>query len=83
MKKDSPLKTIVDVFVIILVLFSVIAIIVAPIFLIVSTIILSKSLPLWFIVPSYILSSLGIVFLLYLLFRDKEDKGSQKNHMLD
>ena len=81
MKKDNPLRMIIDIIVLILVLFSVVAIVVTPIFLIVSTIILSKSLPLWFIVPSYILSSLGIVFLLYLLFRDRDGKGSQKKHI--
>ena len=84
MKKKNPLRMIVDVFALTLILLGVVSLIALPIFLIISAIILNNTLPMWFVIPSYILSALSIIFLLGLLFRDKEDdKSSHKNHMLD
>jgi len=75
---------IVDVFALTLILLGVVSLIALPIFLVISAIILNNTLPMWFVIPSYILSALSIIFLLGLLFRDKEDdKSSHKNHMLD
>ena len=82
MKKDNLFKVFGNIFVMLLVLLSVLAAIVLPAFTLVSIIILRGMLPLWFLVIETVLSSLALIFLVYLFLKTREEDASRKNHIL-